>query len=932
MAMANQLTIMILLSSRIFFSDSVARMTSTHSGDFAVLNEFRRSIKNSELLNWPSVEDADDDPCGSKWKYIRCTSEGRIHMIQLKGLGLNGTLPFNLNNLTMLTDLCLTSNNFTGALPSLSGLSHLKHVFLDLNLFDTIPFDFFTGLTSLEVMVLDFNPLNKTAGWMFPLSLAGSTNLEELSCSGCNLLGELPDFLGNFAHLRSLNLSFNSLDGDVPANFNKLRNLTILKLNNNLENGNGLTGNINFLPSMVSITVAWLYGNSFSGIIPNNISLCRYLEDFTINNNKFTGPVPQSLPGMLQLEVVKLDNNLFLGPVPVMPKTTNFTYDYNSFCQIEAPGDPCASNVNVLIDFLGGLNYPTSITGSWKGNDPCRAWTGITCLDGKITEISMVDQNLTGIISPSLGYLRSLTTIQLGGNQLTGKVPKILARISSLKLLDITRNNIQPPLPKFSSSVELRIENNPLLDSDSSRPWSTIFTIMQIASAAAIVFILCCSFAFSIHNHGKKNENSDGDASTDDRGRINDESKKTIIENIFDINLTGSNSETVQIPLANLQSITENFSSENILGCGGFGVVYKGKCENGLLLAVKRMESFPLSRNSKAITEFHSEISALSKLRHRNLVSLLGYSIEGNERLLVYEYMANGALSNHLFRSKRVAGIKPLPWNARLSIALDMARGLEYLHTLASHSFIHRDLKSSNILLGEDYSAKISDFGLVKSAPDGNSIPTRLAGTFGYLAPEYASKLITIPLVLVLLSSKILGSPDRIIFFSVTGKITTKADVFSFGVVLMELVTGLAALDDNRSKETRHLATWFPTMITSEENLKTAIDPDLTNMLETTFPSIYTVAELAGNCTERDPHQRPDMDRVVNILSPLVAKWKPKREITEERETRRPLLEIVKDWQEEKSSFSIAVEEGHRNLPFGRISFDTTTFNSSDGW
>lgn len=159
--------------------------------------------------------------------------------------------------------------------------------------------------------------------------------------------------------------------------------------------------------------------------------------------------------------------------------------------------------------------------------------------------------------------------------------------------------------------------------------------------------------------------------------------------------------------------------------------------DDGTNIAVKRMESGVIS--NKALDEFQAEIAVLSKVRHRHLVSLLGYSTEGNERILVYEYMPQGALSKHLFHWKSFE-MEPLSWKRRLNIALDVARGLEYLHTLAHQSFIHRDLKSSNILLGDDFKAKISDFGLVKLAPEGDekSVVTRLAGTFGYLAPEYA--------------------------------------------------------------------------------------------------------------------------------------------------------------------------------------------------
>lgn len=187
-----------------------------------------------------------------------------------------------------------------------------------------------------------------------------------------------------------------------------------------------------------------------------------------------------------------------------------------------------------------------------------------------------------------------------------------------------------------------------------------------------------------------------------------------------------------------LRGATRNFAQDNVLGRGGFGVVYRGELHDGTMIAVKRMEAVAVS--NKALDEFQAEIAVLTKVRHRNLVSILGYAIEGNERLLVYEYMPNGALSKHLFHWKQLQ-LEPLSWKKRLNIALDVARGMEYLHNLGHHRFIHRDLKSANILLGDDFRAKVADFGLMKDAPDGNySVATRLAGTFGYLAPEYAGK------------------------------------------------------------------------------------------------------------------------------------------------------------------------------------------------
>ncbi|KAJ7948056.1 Receptor protein kinase [Quillaja saponaria] len=381
--------------------------------------------------------------------------------------------------------------------------------------------------------------------------------------------------------------------------------------------------------------------------------------------------------------------------------------------------------------------------------------------------------------------------------------------------------------------------------------------------------------------------------------------------NSFPSNLSSRTDNSYVIDAGNLiisvqvlRKVTKNFASENELGRGGFGTVYKGELEDGTNIAVKRMEGGVIS--SKALDEFQSEIAVLSKVRHRHLVSLLGYSIEGNERLLVYEYMPQGALSRHLFHWKSLK-LEPLSWTRRLAIALDVARGIEYLHGLARQTFIHRDLKSSNILLGDDFRAKVSDFGLVKLAPDGEkSVATKLAGTFGYLAPEYA----------------------------VMGKITTKVDVFSYGVVLMELLTGLMALDEIRPEESRYLAEWFWRIKSSKEKLMAAIDPAL-DANEDTFESISLIAELAGHCTAREPNHRPDMGHAVNVLSPLVEKWKP---IDEEFDCitgidyTQPLPQMLKVWQEAESKevSHTSLDDSKGSIPARPNGF-ADSFTSGDG-
>ena len=375
--------------------------------------------------------------------------------------------------------------------------------------------------------------------------------------------------------------------------------------------------------------------------------------------------------------------------------------------------------------------------------------------------VNLGRQELTGSISPSFAKLVSLETINLSNNKLSGSIPKKLTTLPKLRMLDVSNNDFYGGVPKFREGVNVVTTGNLNIDKDGpvspsggthggsghnstggggSSKWSSsvkiivpvvggVVVALCIVGALYVVGALCIdSDAIKLTVAASSLNNGGGggtESSYSHSGSANS-----------DIHVVESGN--LVIPIQVLRSATNNFSEENILGKGGFSVVYKGELSDGTKIAVKKMESSASVVSDKELAEFKSEITLLTKMRHRHLVGLLGYCLDGNERLLVYEYMPQGTLSQHLFHWKEEER-KPLDWTRRLAIALDVARGVEYLHTLAHQSFIHRDLKPSNILLGDDMRAKVSDFGLVRLAPEGKySIETRVAGTFGYLAPEYA--------------------------------------------------------------------------------------------------------------------------------------------------------------------------------------------------
>ncbi|KAJ7008958.1 receptor-like serine/threonine-protein kinase ALE2 [Populus alba x Populus x berolinensis] len=282
---------------------------------------------------------------------------------------------------------------------------------------------------------------------------------------------------------------------------------------------------------------------------------------------------------------------------------------------------------------------------------------------------------------------------------------------------------------------------------------------------------------------------------------------------------------------AELEKATDKFSSKRILGEGGFGRVYRGSMEDGTEVAFK-----VLTRdNQNGDREFVAEVEMLSRLHHRNLVKLIGICIEGHTRCLVYELIRNGSVESHLHGVDKNKG--PLDWDARLKIALGAARGLAYLHEDSNPRVIHRDFKASNVLLEDDFTPKVSDFGLAREATEGSHhISTRVMGTFGYVAPEYA----------------------------MTGHLLVKSDVYSYGVVLLELLSGRKPVDMSQPPGQENLVTWARPLLTTREGLEQLVDPSLAGSYD--FDDIAKVAAIAAMCVHSEVTNRPFMGEVVQAL------------------------------------------------------------------
>lgn len=283
-----------------------------------------------------------------------------------------------------------------------------------------------------------------------------------------------------------------------------------------------------------------------------------------------------------------------------------------------------------------------------------------------------------------------------------------------------------------------------------------------------------------------------------------------------------------------LAAATKNFRQESLIGEGGFGRVYKGRLEKtGEVVAVKQLDRNGLQGNR----EFLVEVLMLSLLHHQHLVNLIGYCSDGDQRLLVYEYMPMGSLEDHLLDLP--PGRPPLDWLTRMKIALGAAKGLEYLHEKANPPVIYRDLKSSNILLDKGFNAKLSDFGLAKLGPMGDRthVSSRVMGTYGYCAPEYQR----------------------------TGQLTVKSDVYSFGVVLLELITGRRTIDPTRQIEEQSLVPWAEPIFKEPSRFIELADP----LLKEDYPikSLNQAVAVAAMCLQDDASSRPLISDVVTALS-----------------------------------------------------------------
>ncbi|XP_058110861.1 probable LRR receptor-like serine/threonine-protein kinase At3g47570 [Magnolia sinica] len=678
-----------------------------------------------------------------------------LSSINALGVGLNrlhGNLPPNIGlTLPNLQNLYAVENQFTGPIPvSLSNASGLLLIDLDNNSFSgSVPLNFgsLKGLSRLSLWGNELG-IGKAHDLSFLNSLINCSSLQVLDVGFNRFSGALPDSVANLStQLRVLMLDNNMIFGSIPSGIQNLIGLTVLDIGHNF-----LTGTIPISVGMLNkVEKLYFNRNELSGQIPSSLGNISRLYILTLSGNNLMGRIPSSLGNCVYMQWIYLYNNNLNGTLPKQ------LFGLPSLIELHVGNNSFTGSLPLEAGSLKALGHFTVSNNELSGEIPSSLGNCFSL------EYLVLDGNFfQGSIPSTFSSLRGLRSLDLSRNNLSGEIPKYLEKLIFLQYLNLSFNNFEGELPKqgvFGNASQVSVLGNsklcggiqelqlpPCSSQASKKQGMSVASKVKFSIIGVVLFLISLSCFFATLYWVRKSRKKPSP-------------------------LPSAEDPLVKVSYAELFKATDGFSSANLIGAGSFASVYKGILHHfGTMVAMK---VFNLQRQG-ALRSFMAECEALRNIRHRNLVKILtccsSIDWNGNDfKALVYEYMPSGSLETWLHKDSLDQLTKSLKFTQRLNIAIDVASALDYLHNQCETSIIHRDLKPSNVLLDNDMIAHVSDFGLARFLSEvAQTSSVGMKGSIGYIAPEYA----------------------------MGGKASIQGDVYSYGILLLEMITGKGPIDD----------------------------------------------------------------------------------------------------------------------------------------